>query len=545
MVTWMKHSRQHYAALAILISIVAVVFLTETTANHSFTMQHSTTVSNKTQLAAPVTAASYGEQLGQTIDDVVNTIHATVNGALITHADVLAILCMEQGGANRNLRATITSHAGAKGLTQVMPGTFAQYRKSGAGGFGHLNCSYSHIQTNPRCSIEAGARIFNELLMRYKGNRTTAARAYNGGPGRAYGGNLPAETRNYAYVKLPQCLNAIVKSRSPVKSSVWQSMIQKVSKITNGTFRLLGSGKLVPLGASGWPLIASSPEGRFTQITGLPFPSSSGSNAFSRFLGIPQSPSSGSSSGGSTYPSINPNDPRLLPENDPSQRLTDTAQKTESPSLLERNTPSANDTENSAASNTDTASNDNTSGTATTATATNTQQPTESAAIEDRAPILLCLPSIVDEDEEAIVMYTCRDGSQTATLTANTSESVVQHNDPLGTLRVSPEQVTAYTVSCSEGTSAQCTIRVADPALAIVATPKNASRGQTVRLSWKTKDTNTCVVTSNDTNHKNWEKTGTEGDVVTPTLIQDTTFSLTCETTTGHIEDRSVRVGVN
>lgn len=173
-----------------------------------------------------------------------------------------------------------------------------------------------------------------------------------------------------------------------------------------------------------------------------------------------------------------------------------------------------------------------------TSVSVSTPAPVTSSTINDLSPTLLCVPGTVSEGEEAIVMYTCRDGSTTATA------SFAQNNEPLGSVRVSPAITTTYELSCSEGTSAQCSIDVANPALAILATPRSASRGGTVNISWKTKDTNECVVTSNDPNHRNWERSGTEGDSVSPSLFGTTTFFLTCETVSGTIEERSVTVNI-
>ena len=84
------------------------------------------------------------------------------------------------------------SHAGAMGLMQVMPGTWAALRaRHGLGDDPH----------DPRDNILAGTAYLREMWDRY-GNVAAMLAAYNAGPGRydAYletGRALPAETRAY------------------------------------------------------------------------------------------------------------------------------------------------------------------------------------------------------------------------------------------------------------------------------------------------------------------------------------------------------------
>ncbi len=202
---------------------------------------------------ALTTPQEYADYLAKTVDDVVSTIHATVPGAEIDHSDVLAIMCMEQ----QSLNIGIDSSAGAKGLTQVMPGTFNGYVRQNIQGFGNFaratGCTAEKLATDVRCSIEAGARIFNELLMRYNGDRTKAAIAYNAGPGRVGSATLPKETQDYAYRKLPACKNPIVEGRSPVANEIWQRLVQRVKEITGGKFSISGIAKVVLYQAGNQP----------------------------------------------------------------------------------------------------------------------------------------------------------------------------------------------------------------------------------------------------------------------------------------------------
>lgn len=90
------------------------------------------------------------------------------------------------------------SHAGAMGLMQVMPGTWAALRaRLGLGDDPH----------DPRDNILAGTAYMREMWDRY-GNVAAMLAAYNAGPGRyddylETGRALPAETRAYVAVLAP------------------------------------------------------------------------------------------------------------------------------------------------------------------------------------------------------------------------------------------------------------------------------------------------------------------------------------------------------
>jgi soluble lytic murein transglycosylase-like protein len=85
-----------------------------------------------------------------------------------------------------NFNPTAVSHAGARGLMQLMPGT--------AAGLG-VKDSF-----NPEQNIMAGTRFLKDMLDRYRGDVDSALAAYNWGPGnldRSRGAFLPRETREY------------------------------------------------------------------------------------------------------------------------------------------------------------------------------------------------------------------------------------------------------------------------------------------------------------------------------------------------------------
>ncbi|ALV28549.1 lytic transglycosylase domain-containing protein [Pannonibacter phragmitetus] len=106
---------------------------------------------------------------------------------------ICAVLRAESAG---DMRAV--SSAGAMGLMQVMPATWAELR----GRYGLGRDPYE-----PRDNIMAGAAYLREMWDRY-GNIAAMLAAYNAGPGRygeylATGRTLPAETRAYVAALVP------------------------------------------------------------------------------------------------------------------------------------------------------------------------------------------------------------------------------------------------------------------------------------------------------------------------------------------------------
>ena len=114
---------------------------------------------------------------------------------------LLAGLVKQESGFNPNAG----SPAGARGLTQLMPGT--------AAGLGVTNV------LDPAQSLDGGAKYLKAQLDAFGGDVARALAAYNAGPGavQRYGGVPPyAETQNY--VRAVQANAANYRAASPAPS---------------------------------------------------------------------------------------------------------------------------------------------------------------------------------------------------------------------------------------------------------------------------------------------------------------------------------------
>jgi hypothetical protein len=133
--------------------------------------------------ALGVPAAAAAEPTGETIDQALCRM---IEGAATAHhlpVDFFTRLIWQES----SFRPSVTSHAGAQGVAQFMPGT-AQER-------GLVD------PFDPEQAIPKSAELLADLRQRF-GNLGLAAAAYNGGPARveawlASRGSLPGETRNY------------------------------------------------------------------------------------------------------------------------------------------------------------------------------------------------------------------------------------------------------------------------------------------------------------------------------------------------------------
>lgn len=140
-------------------------------------------------IAAPVLASAQDVRSARasTVHPYAGHVAEAAHRFGIPEAWIWAVMRVESAG-NR----TAVSRAGAMGLMQVMPGTWAQLRARHGLGTDPFN---------PRDNILAGAAYLRAMHDRY-GNTSAMLAAYNAGPGRydAYLSrrrSLPAETLTY------------------------------------------------------------------------------------------------------------------------------------------------------------------------------------------------------------------------------------------------------------------------------------------------------------------------------------------------------------
>ena len=177
--------------------------------------QHTSTATFASQLQTASTSASITGMAPAT-----DAANVTATGASELPADVpygaqitaaakkygldpalLAGLVKQESGFNPNAG----SPAGARGLTQLMPGT--------AAGLGVTNV------LDPAQSLDGGAKYLRQQLDAFGGDVARALAAYNAGPGavQRYGGVPPyAETQDY--VRAVQANAAAYRTASPTPS---------------------------------------------------------------------------------------------------------------------------------------------------------------------------------------------------------------------------------------------------------------------------------------------------------------------------------------
>jgi soluble lytic murein transglycosylase-like protein len=160
---------------------------TATSTSFSTALQNATAGAGTTTLATPASTSASPTSTSSSLPAGTPyaaeiTAAATANGI---DPALLAGLVKQESGFNPNAG----SGAGARGLTQLMPGT--------ASGLGVTNV------LDPVQSLNGGAKYLKQQLDAFGGDVTKALAAYNAGPGavQRFGGVPPyAETQSYVRI---------------------------------------------------------------------------------------------------------------------------------------------------------------------------------------------------------------------------------------------------------------------------------------------------------------------------------------------------------
>ncbi len=159
-------------------------------------------------------------------------------------------------------------------------------------------------------------------------------------------------------------------------------------------------------------------------------------------------------------------------------------------------------------------------------------------------PILNCLPGVVEKDEPALIFWQCLDSSQTASAVGFSTGG-----SALGHVRVNAASSTVYTLNCSAGSTAKCSVDSVAPSAALSVSDNSVKLWEKVLLSWSTVDMQSCEIGSDDDNskYKDWSRNGVESvdGVQSHPITKETTFTLKCTTDTGLERTKSVIVSVD
>ncbi len=227
------------------------------------------------------TYSAYGRALAAIIDKSVKDVHSNIPDALVTHDDMLEMMCLELGDRylNKVARGNLNKNNwGDYGIAQFQPKTFVRVVKEyGLFPLPDNKSELINMMNDPKKALLASAYYKDELLRICKKRgftgralRNCASVAYNGGekkidamprdgspPGYCYctqstknlkickgkpilakhqrNGKMHCITRRYGYDGLNKCIAEIKRGGgSKLKSSLWRSLIASTNKLKSG-----------------------------------------------------------------------------------------------------------------------------------------------------------------------------------------------------------------------------------------------------------------------------------------------------------------------
>jgi len=142
-------------------------------------------------------------------------------------------------------------------------------------------------------------------------------------------------------------------------------------------------------------------------------------------------------------------------------------------------------------------------------------------------PAFSCEPQQINQGQPVTLSWQCSDSTGSAGVNFSTGGAVS------GEVTINPSVDTTYSIQCSNGGTATCSVDVLDPSISIDADPERVRSGETALITWSGVNVNTCVVRGpND-----FYAESTAGSQESEEITEQSTFTLVCENDAGVLTD--------
>ncbi|PIT91314.1 hypothetical protein COU17_00785 [Candidatus Kaiserbacteria bacterium CG10_big_fil_rev_8_21_14_0_10_49_17] len=141
-------------------------------------------------------------------------------------------------------------------------------------------------------------------------------------------------------------------------------------------------------------------------------------------------------------------------------------------------------------------------------------------------PTFNCSPDAINEGAAITCSWQCDSSTSSAGVNFSTGGATS------GSVNLTPNTSTTYTVQCSNGGQASESVTVLNPDLSITATPVQVRFGDTSTIVWEATEVNSCSVTG-----PNFSASGTSGSQGTGSVTQESTYTLSCSTDGGTVSE--------